>query len=97
MRLTRWSIEVNSIAAALEMTLRSLVMICERPAHAVLDGRSVSVEQMPSIGCNIKWIPGNEPEYFTGQPGRIIHRARLNWFSEAGQSSTGKFNYAVFH
>lgn len=35
---------------------------------AVLDGQSVSAEQMPSIGCNIKWIPGNEPEYFTGQP-----------------------------
>jgi peroxiredoxin len=36
--------------------------------NAVLDGQSVSAEQMPSIGCNIKWIPGNEPEYFTGQP-----------------------------
>jgi hypothetical protein len=20
---------------------------------------------MPSIGCNIKWAPGNEPDYFT--------------------------------
>jgi len=35
---------------------------------AVLDGKNISVEQVPSIGCNIKWIPGNEPEYFTGQP-----------------------------
>jgi peroxiredoxin len=31
---------------------------------AVLDGRPVSAEQSPSIGCNIKWIPGNEPEWF---------------------------------
>lgn len=22
--------------------------------------------QKPSIGCNIKWIPGNEPDYFKG-------------------------------
>jgi peroxiredoxin len=31
---------------------------------AVLAGQRVSPEQKPSIGCNIKWKPGNEPEYF---------------------------------
>jgi hypothetical protein len=31
---------------------------------AVLEGREVSDEQRPSIGCNIKWISGNEPDYF---------------------------------
>ena len=31
---------------------------------AVLAGRAVVGEQRPSIGCNIKWKPGNEPEYF---------------------------------
>lgn len=31
---------------------------------AVLAGQPVSPEQIPSIGCNIKWKPGNEPEYF---------------------------------
>ena len=31
--------------------------------NAVLAGRQVSAEQKPSIGCNIKWKPGNEPEY----------------------------------
>jgi peroxiredoxin len=30
---------------------------------AVLAGRLVSPEQTPSIGCNIKWKPGNAPEY----------------------------------
>ncbi|MCH2210789.1 MAG: thioredoxin family protein [Fuerstiella sp.] len=35
---------------------------------AVLSGQEVSCEQIPSIGCNIKWAPGREPEYFTGQP-----------------------------
>ena len=31
---------------------------------AVLAGKPVSAEQKPSIGCNIKWKPGNEPDYF---------------------------------
>ena len=31
---------------------------------AVLAGRPVSEDQRPSLGCNIKWKPGNEPEYF---------------------------------
>lgn len=30
---------------------------------AVLDGRPVSPDQKPSLGCNIKWKPGNEPDY----------------------------------
>jgi peroxiredoxin len=30
---------------------------------AVLAGRAVEADQTPSIGCNIKWKPGNEPEY----------------------------------
>ena len=33
---------------------------------AILSGRAPSPEQKPSIGCNIKWKPGNEPEYFFG-------------------------------
>jgi peroxiredoxin len=32
--------------------------------EAVLAGEPVSQEQTPSIGCNIKWSPGNEPDYF---------------------------------
>ena len=31
---------------------------------AVLDGREVSPEQVPSIGCNIKWKDGNAPAWF---------------------------------
>jgi len=30
---------------------------------SVLSGKQVSAEQIPSMGCNIKWKPGNEPEY----------------------------------
>lgn len=33
-------------------------------ADAVLSGRPVPGDQKPSIGCNIKWKPGNEPAYF---------------------------------
>ncbi len=30
----------------------------------VLAGKPVTGDQKPSIGCNIKWSPGNEPDYF---------------------------------
>jgi peroxiredoxin len=30
----------------------------------LLAGRSVDPHQTPSLGCNIKWKPGNEPDYF---------------------------------
>ncbi|MGH7967439.1 MAG: thioredoxin family protein [Limisphaerales bacterium] len=33
---------------------------------AVLAGRPAPGPQKPSIGCNIKWKPGNEPDYFGG-------------------------------
>lgn len=31
---------------------------------AVLAHRQVDPDQKPSLGCNIKWKPGNEPAYF---------------------------------
>jgi thiol-disulfide isomerase/thioredoxin len=31
---------------------------------AVLEGRDVAAEQLPSLGCNIKWKPRNAPDYF---------------------------------
>lgn len=31
--------------------------------EAALFGDPVPAEQMPSMGCNIKWLPGNEPDY----------------------------------
>jgi peroxiredoxin len=34
-------------------------------ADAVLAGKTPPETQRPSMGCNIKWYPGNEPEYFT--------------------------------
>jgi len=33
---------------------------------ALLSGQAVIAEQRPSLGCNIKWRPGNEPEYAGG-------------------------------
>jgi peroxiredoxin len=33
-------------------------------ADAVLAGEPPPGEQLPSLGCNIKWRPGNEPDYF---------------------------------
>ncbi len=31
---------------------------------AVLENRPAAEDQRPSLGCNIKWKPGNEPDYF---------------------------------
>jgi len=32
--------------------------------QAMMGGKGVSTNQKPSMGCNIKWKPGNEPDYF---------------------------------
>jgi peroxiredoxin len=32
--------------------------------ECLYEGKSMPVTQFPSSGCNIKWKPGNEPEYF---------------------------------
>ena len=32
--------------------------------EAVLSSQPVNPKQRPSVGCNIKWRPGNEPAYF---------------------------------
>jgi hypothetical protein len=29
-----------------------------------LTGSPVNPDQHPSVGCSIKWKPGNEPDYF---------------------------------
>ncbi len=33
-------------------------------ADAVLSGQPVTIRQRPSMGCNVKWKSGNEPEYY---------------------------------
>lgn len=35
-----------------------------RALDAVLAGAAVPAEQKPSLGCNIKWQPGNEPDWW---------------------------------
>ena len=35
-----------------------------RAIDALLAGEPVPDQQVPSVGCNIKWITGNEPPYF---------------------------------
>lgn len=32
--------------------------------EAVLAGKPLPANQKPSVGCNIKWKPGNEPSYY---------------------------------
>lgn len=33
--------------------------------NLLLEGKPSPEDQKPSMGCNIKWKPGNEPQYFT--------------------------------
>jgi peroxiredoxin len=35
-----------------------------RAVDAVLAGAPVAADQFPSLGCNIKWKPGSEPDYY---------------------------------
>lgn len=35
-----------------------------RAVDALLSSQSISTEQIPSMGCSIKWKPNNEPDYF---------------------------------
>lgn len=44
----------------MDVTGNDLKSACD----AVLVGKEPAAEQMPSIGCNIKWKAGSEPEYF---------------------------------
>ena len=54
---------------------------------AVLADQQLSYQQQPSLGCNIKWKPGNEPKYYTAAAKRqgIFHwlaaqlKPRFNW------------------
>lgn len=39
-----------------------------RALDATLAGKPVAGEQRPSIGCGIKWKPGNTPDYLQPQP-----------------------------
>jgi peroxiredoxin len=48
----------------LPVTGADLRAACE----ALLAGQPLTTQQRPSIGCNIKWKPGHEPSYYTGQP-----------------------------
>ncbi len=32
--------------------------------NSLLENQPVPTDQFPSMGCNIKWKPGNEPDYF---------------------------------
>ncbi len=48
-------------ASALPVTGKSL----REAVDAVLSGKPVDAKQIPSLGCNIKWKAGNEPEYFS--------------------------------
>jgi len=36
----------------------------KKAIDTLIEGKNPLAKQIPSIGCNIKWKPGNEPHYF---------------------------------
>ena len=46
------------------------IPVTGRDLRRALDGlladQPIDAVQRPSMGCNIKWRPGNAPEYFSG-------------------------------
>ena len=58
-----WLIAVNTIAAGRNnepVTGKDL----SAAVDCLLEGLPASIEQRPSVGCNIKWKSGEEPDYF---------------------------------
>ena len=43
-----------------EITGMDLKSACQ----ALLEDKAISTQQLPSMGCNIKWRDGNEPQYY---------------------------------
>ncbi len=39
-----------------------------RAVNNLLEGKPIPGDQRPSVGCNIKWKPGNEPDYYGFRP-----------------------------
>nr|VFK41776.1 MAG: Peroxiredoxin [Candidatus Kentron sp. TC] len=52
---------------------------------ALLAGRAIDSEQKPGFGCNIKWKPGNEPDYFRSIRLKPSLEGRLGPEIEGGQ------------
>ena len=59
---------VVDVCLALSACLIALLLRENHDLRAALDamlsGKPVTEKQKPSMGCNIKWTPGNEPGYF---------------------------------
>jgi peroxiredoxin len=56
----RGQMDSSRPGAALPVTGQDLCAALD----AVLADQPVPADQKPSLGCNIKWKPGNEPDYF---------------------------------
>ncbi len=48
---------------------------------AALNGDPISPIQKASIGCSIKWIPGNEPDYYQGKPWPEEHKPGKQYYT----------------
>lgn len=55
----RGRLDDSRMGTAVPLTGRDL----RAALDAVLEGRAVDPDQRPSAGCNVKWKPGQEPDY----------------------------------
>lgn len=55
----RGRLDDSRMGSAVPVTGRDL----RAAIDAVLDGRTVDPDQRPSAGCNVKWKPGQQPDY----------------------------------
>ena len=58
-------IEVSMILLGQATTMQLMGKDLEQAVHAVLQQGDPPSNQIPSMGCNIKWKSGNEPSYFS--------------------------------
>ena len=71
-----WCTEASWTTAGQETGTLSRVPIFVRRSTRVLAGRPVSGDQKASVGCNIKWRDGNEPESLSGARHKSLTHAR---------------------
>ena len=58
------AIAANWTAADPATISPSMVVTGSAALEAVLTGSLVNPDQTASVGCNVKWNPGHEPEWF---------------------------------
>ena len=64
LRFTQWRHGLRRKASVLDTAVGiALTLLVTAAIYALIEGKPVASVQKPSIGCNIKWKRGKEPDY----------------------------------